>query len=420
MVKKLLELLNKTHSQFHFVANARELLINAGYEELNESNKWKISANSKYFVVRSDSSLVAIKTPKSLQNPYFHIIASHSDSPTFKLKSAPNVDDGHYSKLSVEGYGGMINSAFLDKPLSIAGRVVVDANGKLETRIVDIDKDLLVIPNVAIHQNREINEGFKYNHAVDMLPLAGVSNGTNYFEELLKKYVLKDGEKLLGQDLYLYNRQKSGLLGERDELIGSPKLDNLECAYLTLLGLIDSADGNAIDICACFDNEEIGSESTNGADSTFLVDTLTRIAFALGLNDEEDLQIAASKSFILSADNAHAIHPNHPELYDSNVKSYMNGGIVIKYNSNMSYCTTGVSAAYVKKMCEDNNIPYQEFANKSGSRGGGTLGRISLAHFSANTADIGLAQLAMHSSYEVAGVKDVDSMYRLSKVFFEK
>ena len=231
---------------------------------------------------------------------------------------------------------------------------------------------------------------------------------------------MKDGERVLGHDLYLYNRQKAGFLGENDELIGSPKLDNLECAYLTLLGLIDSEDNNAIDVYACFDNEEIGSESTNGADSTFLIDVLTRIGFALGLNDKEDLQIAAAKSFVLSADNAHAIHPNHPELYDSNVKSYMNGGVVIKYNSNMSYCTTGVSAAYVKQLCESVEVPYQEFANKSGSRGGGTLGKISLSHFSANTADIGLAQLAMHSSYEVAGAKDVECLYKLAKVFFEK
>ncbi|MBP5694302.1 MAG: M18 family aminopeptidase [Bacilli bacterium] len=420
MVNKLLDLLNKTHSQYHYVANAKQLLLEAGFEELNEANKWKITANSKFFVTRSDSSLIAFKIPKSLQNPYFHMIASHSDSPTFKLKSAPDTGDGHYSKLSVEGYGGMINSTFLDRPLSIAGRVVVESEGKLETRLVDIDKDLLVIPNVAIHQNRDVNDGFKYNHAVDMLPLAAVNKGSNYFEDLLKKYVLKDEERVLGHDLYLYNRQKAGFLGENDELIGSPKLDNLECAYLTLLGLIDSEDNNAIDVYACFDNEEIGSESTNGADSTFLIDVLTRIGFALGLNDKEDLQIAAAKSFVLSADNAHAIHPNHPELYDSNVKSYMNGGVVIKYNSNMSYCTTGVSAAYVKQLCESVGVPYQEFANKSGSRGGGTLGKISLSHFSANTADIGLAQLAMHSSYEVAGTKDVECLYKLAKVFFEK
>ena len=420
MVNKLIDLLNKTHSQFHYVDNARELLLKAGYVELNEANKWKITANSKYFVVRGDSSLIAFKTPKAFDNLYFHIVASHSDSPTFKLKSSPNVGDGHYSKLSVEGYGGMINSSWLDKPLSIAGRVVVENNGALQTRLVDTDKDLLVIPNVAIHQNRDINDGYKYNHAIDMLPLAGLDKADNYFDALLKTYVLKENERLLGSDLYLYNRQKACLLGLNDEFIGSPKLDNLECAYLSLLGLIDTKNVNGLAICACFDNEEIGSESTNGADSTFLIDTLTRVAFALGLNDEEDLQVAAAKSFVLSADNAHAVHPNHPELYDSNVKSYMNEGIVIKYNSNLSYCTTGVSAAYVKKLCENSSIPYQEFANKSGSRGGATLGRISLSHFSANTADIGLAQLAMHSSFEVAGSKDVEYLYKLAKAFFEE
>ena len=420
MVNKLIDLLNKTHSQFHYVDNARELLLKAGYVELNEANKWKITANSKYFVVRGDSSLIAFKTPKAFDNLYFHIVASHSDSPTFKLKSSPYVGDGHYSKLSVEGYGGMINSSWLDKPLSIAGRVVVENNGALQTRLVDIDKDLLVIPNVAIHQNRDINDGYKYNHAIDMLPLAGLDKADNYFDALLKTLVLKENERLLGSDLYLYNRQRACLLGLNDEFIGSPKLDNLECAYLSLLGLIDTKNVNGLAICACFDNEEIGSESTNGADSTFLIDTLTRVAFALGLNDEEDLQVAAAKSFVLSADNAHAVHPNHPELYDSNVKSYMNEGIVIKYNSNLSYCTTGVSAAYVKKLCENSSIPYQEFANKSGSRGGATLGRISLSHFSANTADIGLAQLAMHSSFEVAGSKDVEYLYKLAKVFFEE
>ena len=419
MVNKLLELLNKSHSQYHFVDNARELLLKAGFKELNEADKWNIDANSNYFVIRSDSSIIAFKTPKSFENTYFHVIASHSDSPTFKLKSSPEVNDGHYVKLSVEGYGGMINSAFLDRPLSIAGRVVVEKNGVLKSKLVDIDKDLLVIPNVAIHQNRDINDGFKYNHAVDMLPLMGLSNDSKYFESLLNEYVLEEDEKVLGTDLFLYNRQKATLLGKDNEFIGSPKLDNLECAYLTLLGFIDSKDNSAIDIYACFDNEEIGSESVNGADSTFFKDVLSRIMFCLGMN-EEDLQIAAAKSFILSADNAHAIHPNHPELYDSNVKSYPNAGVVIKYNSNMSYCTTGVSAAYVKKLCGDNNIPFQEFANKSGSRGGGTLGKISLSHFSANTADIGLAQLAMHSSYEVAGSKDIESLYKLAKVFFEK
>ena len=316
LARELLRFIRKSPSCYHVIANLEELLQQAGYQALREEEPWSIGPGGRYYVVRNGSSILAFRTPERLTGGYM-LAAAHSDSPTFKLKEQPEkLSAGHYVQLSTEKYGGMLMGTWLDRPLSVAGRVLVRREGKLELRLVDIDRDLLVIPNVAIHMDRTANDGKKYLANVDTLPLLGGVSAQGGFYKLLAESAGVRAEDILGHDLFLYCRESGTLLGPEEEYILSPKLDDLECAYGCMQGFLQAEPSESIPVCCVFDNEEVGSETKQGAASPFLRDTLRRLARGLGL-DEEAHQAMLARSFLVSADNAHAQHPNHPEYSDS-------------------------------------------------------------------------------------------------------
>ena len=413
--QKLIEFIEKSKDCYHAVKSVRERLEGEGFTELCEDGRWTINEGGKYYVVRNYSSVIAFKVPEKNYKSFL-ICASHTDSPCFKLKSNFEISAENMVKLSVEGYGGMIMSSWLDRPLSVSGRVVTVKDGKVQTRLVNIDRDLLVIPNLAIHMSRDINKGYEFNVKRDMCPLAGGKDGALMDIVAENAGVKKDDIK--GFDLSLYNRMRGTVTGTDNEYFSAPRIDDLQCVYATLEGFLDSESENAISVFAAFDNEEVGSGTKQGAKSGFLRDTLERINAALG-GDEEDYKRAVAQSFMLSCDNAHAVHPNHADKSDSANRVYMNGGIVIKYNANQRYTTDAVSEAVVKYVCEKVDVPYQLYANRSDIPGGSTLGNLSNEKVSLNTADIGLAQLAMHSAYETAGSKDTTYMINFVKTFYE-
>lgn len=407
--KSLLTFIEKSPTAFHAVGNISAELESFGAKRLNEGEKWELSAGNSYYVTRNMSSVIAFTIPEDADS--FRIVAAHSDSPAFKIKENAELSvRGKYTQLNVEKYGGMLFAPWFDRPLSVAGRVLVRTEKGVEARLIDIDRDLLVIPNVAIHMNREVNDGFKYNAQTDMMPLFGDDTAKDGFGKLVAETAGVPEEDVLGNDLFLYPRIKGTFVGHEGEYILSPRLDDLECAWSGLRAFVGAEKpARGINMLCVFDNEEVGSGTKQGADSTFLYDVMKRIFIALG-KSEEDLYLALAASFMLSADNAHAVHPNHPEKTDAENCVFMNEGIVIKFNANQRYTTDGVSAAFFHKLLKENGIPFQHFANRSDVAGGGTLGNISGSHVSINTLDIGLAQLAMHSPCETAGAKDVDHM----------
>lgn len=413
MNKELFEFIEKSPTAFHTVENIRAVLLSCGFSELNFSKPWNIKSGENYFVTRNSSSLIAFKVPKSSVSS-FMITASHSDSPCFKLKDNPVYSENGYTKFSCEKYGGMINCTWLDKPLSIAGRVICDDNGTVKSSLVDFKEPVAIIPNVAIHLNRKVNEETTLNPAVDLVPLFSLDDKSKDFMASLSQLALVDIEKILSSDLYLYNPEKGICFGD---FISSPRLDDLQCVFASLTAFIQSCNEEGMPVLAVFDNEEVGSSTKQGADSDFLESVLTKVAQSLGITPSQYTEIL-SQSFMLSCDNGHAVHPNHPELTDKNNSVRMNAGVVIKYNANQRYCTDAVSSALVKTLCNRANVPYQSYSNRSDIAGGSTLGNIANTHLSVITADIGLAQLAMHSSFETAGKDDTAHLKNLLKEFF--
>lgn len=417
--KEMLDFIKKSPSVFHAVESIKSKLIKEGFEELLESRKWNLEKGKSYFVTKNLSTIIAFKLGDYLNDYSFNIVASHGDSPSFKIKDNYNIESlSKYVQLNVEKYGGMIYSTWFDRPLSIAGRVIIENEDIIETKLVNIDKDLVLIPNLAIHMNKEANSNMKYNEQVDLLPLYGLtSNGGNDLLDNVSMFLNIDTNNILSTDLFLYNRMEPTIWGSNEEFISSSRLDNLQCAYATLEGFIKGNNQNAVNVYCCFDNEEVGSGTKQGAASTFLEDTLKRINLSLGKNDEDYLCALAS-SFMVSADNAHAVHPNHPEKSDPTNRVFMNEGIVIKHNANQKYTTDGVSSAVFQLICEKAGVPVQHYSNRSDISGGSTLGNIASLNVSINTVDVGLAQLAMHSSYETAGIKDTYFMEKAIEEFF--
>lgn len=408
---RIKELLNSSHSTFHVVDLLKKDLEENGFVRLDENEDFNIELGGSYFITRGGTSLIAFKIPKSGFNSY-SIVCSHTDSPTFKLKPNPLIVN-KYVSLDVEPYGGMISYSFFDRPLSFAGRVMIKKDNKVYSRLVDIDKNLLYIPSVAIHMNREVNSNFKVNPAVDTLPLFSLSSEIN-FNEFLKEYLKEDGE-IISHDLYLYNRDEVKEVGINDELFCSPRIDNLTSVYSSLIALEEATPSNSIDIIACFDSEEIGSLTYQGANSPFLKDVLERIEARFGNNLTKHL----SSSFSLSVDNAHALHPNHQELSSRSSEVLLNKGVVIKHSASKSYTTDALSCSLVKLLAEKANIKVQEFTNRNDMRGGSTLGKLLVSELSILSCDIGIAQLAMHSANEIAAKNDVEDMVLLLKEAFQ-
>ena len=416
ILKYLMNFLDSSVTMFHAINECEKVLQKSGFTYLPENEKWNIN-KGKYYTKRNSSSLIAFDIAEG--DYHFQISAAHSDSPTFKLKDRPVIEANGYLKLNVEGYGGMINATWLDKPLTLAGRVMVNTDKGIETRLLHIDRDLLIIPNVPIHFNREINKGFAFNNQVDMLPILSAGNLKEAdFDNMIAKELGIEAEAILAKDLYLVNRQKAAIIGFDNELISSGRLDDLECVYTSLRGFVEAENKNHINVFAVFDNEEVGSVTKQGAMSTFLASTLDRVNTALGKSKEEYYR-AIAKSILISCDNAHAVHPNHPELFDVKNRPVLNQGIAIKESANQKYTTDAFSRAILKKILEKKNIPYQTFANRSDIAGGSTLGNLSNTVVSMNAVDIGLPQLAMHSAYETAGAKDVGYAFETLKAFFE-
>ena len=415
-VQKLFRFLDESPTCYHAAANAKAALTAAGAVELRESEQWKLEKGTLYVVERGDSALVAFRVP---EGPFhgFLMAAAHSDSPTFKVReTAEAASAGNTLRLSVEPYGGGVWRGWLDRPLSVAGRVVIRQGDRLVSRLVNIDRDLLVIPGVAIHMDRSVNKGAELNPAVDLLPLLGCGKEPGAFRKLIAEAAGVREEHLLSTELFLYPRTKAVQTGLNGEFIVSPRLDDLQCVFGCLEGFLAAKPGGSLPVLAVFNNEEVGSNTRQGADSTFLTDVLERIAHGCGL-DSEAWKAAVANSFMVSADNAHAIHPAHPEYADKGEFPVLGGGIVIKYNANQRYTTDAVSGAVFQAICQEAGVPVQRYSNRADLPGGSTLGNISTAHLSVPTVDIGLPQLAMHSVCETAGAADTDSHDRL---FFQR
>lgn len=417
-IKEMFRFIDESPTCFHAAANLEKLLADGEFVKLNEKDEWKIEKGGKYYVNRNDSAVIAFTLPQK-QPEGFHITAAHSDSPCFKLKEAPGiVADKSYFKLNVEKYGGMIMSTWLDRALSVAGRVMVAGKNGPESRLVNMDKDIAIIPNLAIHMNRDINKGMEYNPQTDMEPLVGGAGAEKGYEKLLLKEAdVSCNNEILGTDLFLYNRDRCRFIGAEDEYIAGPRLDDLECAFIGMTALVNETPDKYINICAVFDNEEVGSRTRQGADSTFLPDVLVRVCEKLGLNEEGYRRLLAD-SFLISADNAHALHPNHQEKADVTNRPVLNGGIVIKYDGSRRYVTDAYSAAVMKNICAKAKVPYQSYENRSDIVGGSTLGNILTSQVSISMVDIGLAQLAMHSAMETAGAGDVCCLLKALREFY--
>ena len=408
-IERLCDYLNASRSVYHATANLVKELEAAGYVQLREEAPWNLEKGGKYFVTRGGTAVLAFRIPAVITGGFL-MSASHSDRPTFKVKENGELT-GTYTRLAVERYGGMIISPWMDRPLSIAGRVLVETETGAESKLVDIDRDLLMMPNLAIHMNRQVNENQSWNPAVDTLPLLGGKDAKGKLAALLEQ---EAGGKILGHDLFLYVRDRARVWGVDNEYISSAALDDLECAWGCTQGFLNAQDGGAIPVVCVFDSEEVGSASVQGAASMLLPDTLGRICEAFGL----DLRQMLSQSFMISADNAHAVHPNHPEMADPSNAPVLGGGIVLKFNANLRYCTDGLSAAIFRKVCAKADVKVQTYCNRADIPGGSTLGNISLSHVSVPTADIGLPQLAMHSCYETAAVADAIALEEAMAVYF--
>nr|MBQ8253553.1 M18 family aminopeptidase [Lachnospiraceae bacterium] len=419
MQKDFMEFMENSTTAFQTVVQMAERLEAAGYEKLLERDTWKVEPGDKKYVVRNDSSVIAFSIPESGTSKAngFHMVCAHSDSPCFKLKENPcmTVED-HYLKLNVENYGGMIKESWFDRPLSLAGRVVVRKKDlELETRPVDLKKPLFIIPSLAVHMKRSKEKEGELNTQLHLLPMAGTVADKEMFSEIVARAAGAKKEDILGTDLYLYPTDKPVLMGMEEELIGSPRLDDLECVYCGLKAFLDSNPQDKIAVLAVFDNEEVGSQTMQGAASDFLLSVLRRIADSLG----EELLPLLAESFLVSADNAHGLHPNYTDKADPTNRPMLNKGIVIKYHGSQKYTTSAYSGAYVKALCDREKIPYQTYHNRSDIAGGSTLGNIALTNVSVPAADVGMAQLAMHSAFETAGTKDLEYMVQFMKAFYE-
>ena len=408
MNQELFSYIAASPTAFQAVAHTALLLEQAGYRPLRESEEWSIEPDGRYYVTRNGSSLVAFRLPP--ERPCgFMMTAAHSDSPTFKIKENAELPGENGVRLSVEGYGGMLCASWMDRPLSIAGRVMVRTEKGVAMRLVDLKEPVALIPNVAIHMNREANSGTKYNFAVDMQPLYGEKET---FRHRIAAAAGVAEDDLLTHDLFLYNPQPGVMWGD---YISAPRLDDLQCAFASLQGFLTADESRSACVYCLFDNEEVGSQTKQGAAGTFLREALERICDGLGVT----LRTMAAGSFLLSCDNAHAVHPNHPEYADRNHSVRMNGGVVLKYNASQRYTTDAVSAALLQTVCQRAGVSLQRYANRPDMAGGSTLGSIANTQVSLNMADIGLAQLAMHSAFETAGAQDTAYMAQSLRTFFE-
>lgn len=419
--QELFSFIQSSPTNYHAVASASRILQENGFACLSEQDSWNLVPGGKYYVNRNHTSLFAFRMPESTASApvTFQIVASHSDSPCFKLKGDAEIHiENHYTKLNVERYGGALFAPWFDRPLSIAGRVIVKTDNGIESRLINFDRDLAMIVNLAIHMNRAANDGTQYHVQTDLLPLIGSGKKDFSIKKLVAEQLQIAPEQILSMDLSLYNRMHGSVWGADNEFISSPRLDDLQCAFSSIKALCQPCCPEVLTAAVIFDNEEVGSQSRQGACSTFLKDCLERITLTLGYTREDYLRAVAG-SFLLSADNGHALHPNYTGKSDPVHHPYLNGGVLVKYAANQKYTSDGLTGGIFQLLCEQWDIPFQSFFNHSDERGGSTLGNLSMSQVSIATVDIGVPLLAMHSPYETGGAMDTFSLYQSMCAFYQ-
>ena len=411
--QELIDFIYESPTAFHAVDSIKKMLLNCGFMELREEDSWSLQKSGRYFFTKNQSALIAfVVGTGELEKEGFRIIGTHTDSPGFRVK--PNADmevEGSYVKLNTEVYGGPIINTWLDRPLSLAGRVTLKSKDPFcpEVRLLNIEKPILVIPNLAIHMNRNVNSGVELNRQKDILPLLSMVNEQfekgQYMLKTIAKEISVNEEDILDFDLFLYEFEKGKIIGLNDEFISCGRLDDLSMVHSGIKALTEISVGKATNIMVCFDNEEVGSTTKQGADSPFLSGTLERIGISIG-KSREDYYRALSKSFMISSDLGHALHPNYGEKSDPTNRPIVNKGPIIKVSANQSYTSDSVSSAVYRSICERAGVPVQVFVNRSDEKGGSTIGPISSSHINIPSVDMGIAIFSMHSIRELGGVKD--------------
>ncbi len=406
--RDLIDFIYASPSKFQVVRNIKAALLKKGFKELDRTLSWNIESEGRYFTTKNESSIIAFIVGSGDPAEHgFKIIAAHTDSPGLTIKPSPEIYTENYVKLNVETYGGAILNTWLDRPLALAGRVCLAGNKPLQpdVKYLNINKPLFIIPNLAIHFNREINEGKSYNKQIDMLPLMCLNSGNKSIKKLIAENIHSDSDLILDYDLSLYEYEKGCLVGANNEFISCGKIDDLAMVHAGVGALFNSESSKATNMMVCFDNEEVGSMTKQGAASPFLKDVMKRITWSL--NTQRDAFFRAkTQSFGISADMAHAVHPNFPEKHDPVLKPKIDEGPVIKINANQKYATDGISSSIFEMICRKAGVPYQKYTNRSDIAGGSTLGSIVSSQLDIRMVDIGNPMLAMHSIRELAGVQD--------------
>jgi aspartyl aminopeptidase len=423
LAQELIDFIYESPTAFHTVESVKKILVNSGFYELKEENKWQLVQGEKYFVTKNGSAIICfIVGTGEIESCGFKIIGAHTDSPTFRIKPSPEMcSENSYIKLNTEVYGGPILNTWMDRPLSLAGRVVLKGENSFNPviRLININRPILIIPNLAIHMNRNVNSGVELNRQKDMLPLITMINDkfekNQYLLKALADELKVEINSILDFDLYLYEYEKGTIMGLNNEFISSSRLDDLSMVHAGIKALASVESNKATNVMVCFDNEEVGSSTKQGAESIMLTSILERITLCLGKN-REDYFRALSKSFVISADLAHAVHPNLGEKYDPVNRPIINKGPVIKVSAAQSYTSDALSAAIYEEICTNVSVPVQRFVNRSDERGGSTIGPILSRHLDITSVDIGTPILAMHSIRELGGVMD---QYYVTKSFIK-
>ena len=425
LANELIDFIYESPTAFHAVSAVKSMLKQEGFTEVLDAEKWNLKKGGKYFTTQNDSALIAFVVGQGdLESNGFKLIGAHTDSPSFRIKPFPEMtSENTYVRLNTEVYGGPILNTWMDRPLSIAGRVTLRGNNPLfpETRLLNINKPILIIPNIAIHMNREVNQGVELNKQKDTLPLLSLVNESlekdKYLINTIASELAVDVSDILDFDLFLYEYEKGSVIGLNKEFISSPRLDDLAMVHAGIKALINTKVNMATNVMVCFDNEEVGSSTKQGADSNLLSNILERIVLSFN-KGREDFFRSLSNSFMISADLAHAVHPNAGEKHDPVNRPVINKGPVIKISANQSYTSDSNSIAVYEQICNNAGVPVQKFVNRSDLRGGSTIGPISSTHLHIRSVDIGTPILAMHSIRELGGIEDQKSITKSFEEFY--
>ena len=424
-INDLIDYINKGTSPFHAVLEVKRRLDKLGYKELKMGEEWIVEKGSKYYISPYPTCCFIFDVSKNFEEKDgFRIIASHTDSPCFRIKPSPEITENNYMKLNTEVYGGPILNTWFDRPLSLAGKVAIKSNDvfKPEIQYIDLEKAILTIPNLAIHMNREINKGVEINKQIDVLPLIGLLNEElnkdNYFMDYLADRLDVSVDQILDFDLYMYVMDESMIIGLNDEFISAPRLDDLAMVHASITALLESIPETGVNCVALFDNEEIGSKTKQGADSTLFAMVLERFAECLYSNKSNFNRALFTSTFMISADGAHALHPNKPQKHDPTNRPELGKGIVVKLSGNHSYVTDSESIAIFQQLCQEANVPFQKFVNHSNETGGKTLGPIASSYIPIRAVDVGHPTLAMHSAKELIACSDHLDIIKIFNKFF--